>query len=70
KTGKLLIVEEHNIWGGAGESISRIVAENHPVFTKIVGIDDTFGESGSHRKLWEKYKIDRVAIASQIREII
>jgi len=70
KTGKLLIVEEHNIWGGAGESISRIVAENHPVFTKIVGIYDTFGESGSHRKLWEKYEIDRVAIASQIREII
>jgi len=70
KTGKLLVVEEHNIWGGVGESISRIVAEKYPVLTKIIGIDDTFGESGEHRKLWEKYGLDRKTIASEIAKLI
>lgn len=70
KTGKLLIVEEHNIWGGVGESISRIVSEIHPVLTKIVGINDTFGESGEHRKLWEKYSLSRDAISSEINSLI
>jgi transketolase len=70
KTGKLLIVEEHNIWGGVGESISRIVAENYPVMTKIIGIDDTFGESGEHRRLWEKYGLDRKKIALHLHDLL
>ena len=70
KTKKLLIVEEHNIWGGVGESISRIVAENHPVLTKIIGINDTFGESGEHKVLWEKYGLDRGTIAKKISEFM
>ncbi len=66
KTGRVLVVEEHNIWGGVGESIARILSEKYPVPVMIIGINDTFGESGDHRSLWKKYGLDREVIKNEI----
>lgn len=70
KTGKVVVVEEHNIWGGVGESVSRVLSEKHPVPVKIIGMKDTFGESGDHRDLWKKYGLDRSEISSQISTML
>lgn len=66
KTGKLLIVEEHNVWGGVGETLSRIVSEEVPSLIKTIAINDKFGRSGSHKELWKLYGLDRQHIADEI----
>lgn len=70
KTQKLVVIEEHNLWGGVGESIARIVSENISALIKIVGINDIFGESGEHRELWTKHGLDRQSLSSVISSML
>ena len=55
KTGCLVSAEEHNYYGGLGESISRVLALNNPVPQEFVATNDTFGESGTPSQLMKKY---------------
>jgi len=43
KTGALVTAEEHQIAGGMGSAVLEMLAQNHPVPTEMVGIQDTFG---------------------------
>ncbi|VAW27065.1 Transketolase, C-terminal section, partial [hydrothermal vent metagenome] len=47
KTGCIVTAEEHNILGGLGESVSRVLAENNPVPQEFIAVNDSFGESGT-----------------------
>ena len=62
KTGCLVSAEEHNIFGGLGESISRALTLNHPAPQEFVGTNDTFGESGTPSELMKKYGLDKNSI--------
>ncbi|MAZ06865.1 MAG: transketolase [Rickettsiales bacterium] len=62
KTGCIVSAEEHNIYGGLGESISRILALNNPTPQEFVGTNDTFGESGTPNELMKKYGLDKDSI--------
>ena len=62
KTGCLVSAEEHNIFGGLGESISRTLSLNHPAPQEFVGTNDTFGESGTPSELIKKYGLDKNSI--------
>lgn len=55
KTGCAVTCEEHNIWGGLGESVAHVAAQNRPVPIEFIGTKDTFGESGKPADLLEKY---------------
>ncbi|WP_042345333.1 transketolase family protein [Bacillus massiliigorillae] len=56
KESKLIVTcEEHNIIGGLGSAVSEVVCQNHPTKVAMVGINDTFGESGKPLELVEKY---------------
>lgn len=55
KTGCAVTAEEHQVIGGLGSTIMKVVAENRPVPVEFVGIHDTFGESGTPDQLLEKY---------------
>ncbi|MCA9386300.1 transketolase family protein [Candidatus Dojkabacteria bacterium] len=70
KTGKVVVIEEHNVWGGVGESITRFLGEVQPTPVKCIGLQDTFGESGEHKELWEKYGLSRDKLVEQISEFI
>ena len=58
----MVTAEEHNYLGGLGESVSRILAENHPAPQEFVATQDTFGESGTPDQLMEKYGLNAAAI--------
>lgn len=58
KTGCAVTCEEHNVFGGLGESVSRVAAQNHPVPVELIGTKDTFGESGKPDELLKKYGLD------------
>jgi len=72
KTGKCVSLEEHQINGGFGSAISEILAEEFPVLNLRIGVNDTFGESGSYEELKDKYGISShhvvEAILSMLKE--
>ena len=70
KTKCAISCEEHNIIGGLGESISRILAQNNPAPQSFVATNDTFGESGTPQQLMEKYGLNSQAIIKSAIEVI
>lgn len=58
KTGCVVSAEEHMIHGGLGDSIAQLLSRTNPVPQEYVGVDDTFGESGTPAELMTKYGID------------
>ena len=70
KTGCLVSAEEHNYYGGLGESISRVLALNNPVPQEFVATNDTFGESGTPSELMKKYGLDSHAIIMKSKKVI
>ena len=70
KTGCLISAEEHNYYGGLGESISRVLAQNNPVPQNFIATNDTFGESGTPEQLMEKYGLNANAIVKACEKVI
>ena len=70
KTGCLVSAEEHNFYGGLGESIARVLALNNPVPQEFVATNDTFGESGTPAQLMKKYGLDSDTIIKKVQKVI
>ena len=70
KTGCLVSAEEHNYYGGLGESIARVLALNKPVPQEFVATNDTFGESGTPAQLMKKYGLDSDTIIKKVQKVI
>ncbi len=70
ETGAIVTAEEHQIDGGLGSAVAEVLAENHPVPMKRVGVLDTFAESGSGDELKEKYGLTFGRIMETVREVI
>lgn len=70
KTGCAITCEEHNIYGGLGESVARVAAANFPVPIEFIGTKDTFGESGQPKELLKKYGLDVHHILSAAENIL
>ncbi|MEN8800021.1 MAG: transketolase C-terminal domain-containing protein [Flavobacteriaceae bacterium] len=70
KTGCLVSAEEHNYYGGLGESIARTLALHHPAPQEFIATKDTFGESGTPAQLMEKYGLNNKAIEGAVVEVI
>lgn len=70
KTKCIVTAEEHNILGGLGESVSRVLALHHPAPQEFVAVNDSFGESGTPEQLMEKYKLNNQAIVAAAEKVI
>ena len=70
KTGCLISAEEHNIYGGLGESISRLLVTKFPCPQEFVGTKDTFGESGTPSALMNKYGLNSSSIYNSAVDVI
>lgn len=55
--GAILTMEEHSIIGGLGGAVCESLSEHHPVPVKRMGINDTFGQSGSANDLMKHYQL-------------
>ncbi|MFC2799652.1 MAG: transketolase family protein [Anaeroglobus sp.] len=55
KTRKVVTAEEHSIIGGLGSAVAEVLARQCPTKQAFVGVQDSFGESGSPDDLLEKY---------------
>lgn len=70
ETKGIVTAEEHSIIGGLGAMVSQVVCNECPTKVKMVGIQDTFGESGTPNELMEKYGLTAEKIIEEIRNII
>ena len=71
KTNSLVSCEEHNILGGLGESISRLIVQNNKLCPmEFVGVNDSFGESGTPEQLMNKYKLNSENIIDKCVKVI
>jgi transketolase len=55
KTRCAVTAEEHQKFGGMGETVAGFLARNFPTPIEMVGMSDLFGESGKPEELLEKY---------------
>lgn len=65
----IVTVEEHNVHAGLGSAVAEVLAQHNPTKQVFIGIEDTFGESGTPAALIAKYGIDANAIAKKILEL-
>ena len=56
KTGRVITIEEHGIYGGMGSAVAEFLSQEYPVPMKIIGIQDVFGQSArNYEQLLDKY---------------
>ncbi|MBA4698391.1 MAG: transketolase [Ruminococcus sp.] len=67
KTDKIVTVEDHNVNGGMGAYISKLVVENAPKSVKRIGLT-TFGESGPAKEVADVYGFSPENIAKVVAE--
>ena len=70
KTGRVVTAEEHSIIGGLGEAVASVLAEQHPVPMRRVGVRDVYGESGPAVDLLHKYGLDAGGIEAAVRSVL
>ena len=70
KTGCIVTAEEHNYYGGLGESVARVLSQNKPTPQEFVAVNDTFGESGTPSQLMEKYGLNSQAILKAVEKVL
>lgn len=68
-TGAVVTAEEHTVIGGLGGAVAEVLAVNKPVPMAMVGIEDTFGESGTPAGLMAKYNLTAAAIKAAVKSI-
>ncbi|MDP6410917.1 MAG: transketolase family protein [Planctomycetota bacterium] len=68
--GAVLTAEEHQVRGGLGSAVSDLLARTTPVPMDMVGVDDTFGESGTAEELLVRFGLDGASLAKRARTLI
>lgn len=70
ETKGIVTCEEHSVIGGLGATVASVVSRNHPTRVNMVGIQDTFGESGTPMELMKKYGLTAENIVKACKEIL
>lgn len=70
ETGAIVTAEEHQISGGLGEAVARVVATHWPVPMGFVALADTFGESGDPDQLMLKYGLSAERITVEAAQVL
>lgn len=67
---RILTVEEHNIYGGLGSAVAEVISQKHPVPLKIMGINDYFSDSGSHKALLAHAGLTVENIIKEVKKMV
>ncbi len=70
KTGAIVTAEEHQINGGLGGAVAETLGGLCPTPLELVGVQDTFGESGDPEKLLEKYHCTHNDISQAVKKVL
>ncbi len=70
ETGGIVTAEEHLVRGGLGAAVAQVVAEEHPVPMRFIGIRDTYMEAGSVEELMERHGFSTAHVAAAAQELV
>lgn len=70
ETGAIVTAEEHNVLGGLGAAVCEAVCAAYPVPVVRVGVEDTYGKSGTVPELLSAFGLTAEHIASAVKEAI
>ncbi|TRO61100.1 transketolase family protein [Candidatus Bathyarchaeota archaeon] len=68
KTGRVVTTEQHQVYGGLGGAVAEALSENYPTPMKIMGVEDTFGETAREQieiLIHHGLTADHIAAAAQ-----
>jgi transketolase len=68
--GAVVTVEEHQVNGGLGGAVAEVLGKNFPVPIEMIGMQDSFGESGQPDELLIKYHMKAKDIIEAVRKVI
>jgi len=70
-TGAIVTAEEHNVIGGLGSAVAEVLCESgKPVPMLRVGVEDSFGRSGSALELLDLYGLTAPHIVEKVKAVL
>jgi len=70
ETGAIVTAEEHQLAGGLGSAVAEVLAQQYPCPVEMVGVKDSFGESGTPAQLLAHYGLKDVNIVEAVKKVI
>jgi transketolase len=70
ETGAIVTAEEHQVFGGFGSAVAEVIVRHCPVPIEMVGMKDSFGESGQPDELMEKYGLRAANIFESAQRVL
>ncbi len=70
RTRAVVSAEEHQMNGGLGSAIAEVLAKNLPTPQEFVGVNDSFGESGTPDELLAKYGLGIVDVVAAVKKVL
>lgn len=70
ETGAIVTAEEHQIFGGLGSAVAEVVVEECPVPMQIIGVNDSFGESGTPAQLQAHFGLKDTNIVTAVKNVL
>ena len=68
--GALVTVEEHQVATGLGSAIAEYLSETNPTRIAMIGMRDTYGQSGEPDELMAHYGMDVPAIMAAAKKLV
>jgi transketolase len=68
--GAIVTVEEHQINGGLGGAVAETLARNFPTPIEMIGMKNSFGESGTPNELLTKYAMKSASIIEAVKMVL
>ena len=70
ETGAVITVEEHSIYGGLGSAVAEVLIKEYLVPMEIIGVQDTFAETGDYELLLKKYRLCTENIINTVQKVL
>lgn len=70
KTKNLITLEDHQIAGGMGSAVVEMLSQNFPIPTKMLGIQNSFGQSGKQDELLKHYHLTAAHVIKAAKQLL
>jgi transketolase len=70
ETGAIVTAEEHQMAGGLGSAVAEVLVKHYPCPMEMVGVKDSFGESGTPLQLMSHYGLKDVNIVEAVKKLL
>jgi transketolase len=70
KTNRVVVCENHNIYGGVFSAVAELICQEYPVKCSAIGVNDVFGQVGKYDELLKAYEMTKEDIVRKVKEQI